>query len=135
MESPRAEPEESLRRLREALIELHGELVEGQRIEVERVSGRMGPGEALQAAIHDARFAWLGDLSRLITEIVELASAAEPVTDDSSLEELEARTRTLIDPPDPSTEFGARYLRALQEQPGVVLAHRDAVAALQARGA
>jgi hypothetical protein len=34
-------------------------------------------------------------------------------------------------PPDPGTSFGARYLRALQEYPGVVLAHRDVVAALE----
>ena len=33
-------------------------------------------------------------------------------------------------PPDPDTPFGARYLRALQDQPEVVLAHRDVTAAL-----
>jgi hypothetical protein len=123
-----------LSRLREALIELHRELIEAQRIEVERVSGRMGPGEALQAAIQDIRFAWLGDLSRLITEIVELTTATEPVADDASADGVERRIRALVDPPDPLAEFGARYLRALQEQPGVVLAHRDVLAALEAHG-
>ena len=32
--------------------------------------------------------------------------------------------------PDPDTAFGARYLQALQDDPAVVFAHRDACAAL-----
>ncbi len=40
-----------------------------------------------------------------------------------------ARARMLLHPPDPATAFGARYLRALQDDPDVVLAHRDVTAA------
>ena len=40
------------------------------------------------------------------------------------------RARALLDPPDPETSFGARYLRVLQEHPAAVLAHRDVTAAL-----
>ena len=40
------------------------------------------------------------------------------------------RARVLLAPPDPSTPFGARYLKALQDHPDVVFAHRDVTAAL-----
>jgi hypothetical protein len=37
--------------------------------------------------------------------------------------------RALLDPPDPESAFGARYLRALQDHP--IFAHRDVMAALK----
>jgi hypothetical protein len=43
------------------------------------------------------------------------------------------QARGLIVPPDPDTSFGARYLRVLQDHPGVVPAHRDVVEALEGR--
>jgi hypothetical protein len=43
---------------------------------------------------------------------------------------LVGRARELLAPPDPDTPFGARYLRALQDHPEVVMAHRDVIAAL-----
>ena len=45
-------------------------------------------------------------------------------------EALLGRLRALLAPPDPGTPFGARYLKALQDHPDVVLAHRDVTAAL-----
>jgi hypothetical protein len=42
------------------------------------------------------------------------------------------RARALVDPPAPDSAFGRRYLQTLQDDPGVVLCHRDAVSALQA---
>ena len=111
---------------RRALLDLHRHLLQAQRIEAERFSGRMTPGELLQAAAADLRFAWLKELSELIAAL-DQAQADE---DAEASAALLARARALLAPPDPDTPFGARYLRALQDDPDVVLAHRDATAAL-----
>ena len=113
--------------LRTALLELHRELLEAQRIMAERWGGRMSSGEVLQAAADDLRFDWLRTVSQLIAEL------DEAVQDEDAPHRVGAvvtRARGLFAPPDETTAFGARYLRALQDHPGVVLAHRDVVAAI-----
>ena len=112
--------------LRTALLSLHRELLRAQRIEVERFGGRMSAGETLQAAADDLRFSWLRTLSELVGELDEARSAGDEQRVAASVE----RAGALLDPPDPESGFGARYLRVLQEQPGAVLAHRDVTAAL-----
>lgn len=112
--------------VRLALLELHRRLLETQRIQTERFSGRMTSTELLQAAADDLRFSWLKQLSELIAEL-DQARADE---DDAAVEAAVARARSLLAPPDPDTPFGARYLRTLQDSPEVVLAHRDVSAAL-----
>ena len=113
--------------LRTALLELHKELLEAQRIQAERFGGRMTAGEVLQAAADDPRFDWLRTLSQLISDLdAALQDADEP----GGVEPVVARAQELFAPPDASTTFGARYLQALQDHPGGVLAHRDVVAAL-----
>jgi hypothetical protein len=112
--------------LRRALLELHRVLLQAQRIEAERFGGRMSSSEVLQAAADDLRFSWLKELSSLIAALDraradEDAGAAAAAVD---------RACALLDPPDPATAFGARYLQALQHDPDVVFAHRDVRAAL-----
>jgi hypothetical protein len=66
----------------------------------------------------------------LISELDEAAG-----TDDregqAAVDQVVRQARDLFVPPDPDTSSGARYLRALQDHPGVVLAHRDVLAALE----
>ena len=112
--------------LRRVLLELHRELLEAQRIHAERFGGRMSAGEALQAATDDLRFNWLKQLSELIAAL-DQARADEDIEGE---EAAVARARALLAPPDADTAFGARYLQALQDHPGVVLAHRDVMAVL-----
>jgi hypothetical protein len=114
------------RALRQALLELHRVLLDGQRIEAERFGGRMTSAELLQAAADDLRFSWLKELSELISGLDE----ARAQDDAEARAALVARAKARLAPPDPETAFGARYLRALQEQPAAVLAHRDVTAAL-----
>jgi hypothetical protein len=116
--------------LRGALLELHRVLLDAQRIQAERFGGRMSSSEVLQAAADDLRFDWLKELSSLIAEL-DQARADE---DDAAVAEAVDRASALLDPPDPGTAFGARYLQALQDHPDAVLAHRDVGVAL-ARGA
>jgi gluconate kinase len=112
--------------LRPALLELHRQLLEAQRLQTERVSGRMSAGELLQAAAEDLRFDWLKELSELISAL----DHAQATDDAAGAEALLERLRALLAPPDPDTPFGARYLKALQDHPDVVFAHRDVTAAL-----
>src|SRR3954471_19342598 len=118
----RVEDVSEIATLRTALLELHRELLEAQRIQAERFSGRMSAGELLQAAAEDLRFDWLRTLSQLMGQLDEAAAA---LSDEPDGVVVVARTRALLAPPDPETTFGARYLQALQEHPGVVLAHRS----------
>jgi hypothetical protein len=112
--------------LRAALMELHRELLQAQRIQAERLGGRMSAAETLQAAADDLRFDWLRTLSQLIADLDE-AIAEDP----GRVEAVVARVRESLAPPDPATAFGARYLRALQDHPEVVMAHRGVTVALE----
>ena len=116
--------------LRQALLELHGELLQAQRFEVERFGGRMSASETLQAAVDDLRFSWIRTVSALISELDE-AVGADDYEGQGAVDRVVRQARDVFVPPDPDTAFGARYLRALQDHPGVVLAHRDVVAALE----
>jgi hypothetical protein len=115
------------RALRGALLVLHKGLLDAQRIQAERIGGRMSAAEALQAAAEDLRFDWLRTLSELVGELDEALWAGE--TD--QVQAIVVRARGLLEPPDASTSFGARYLEALQSEPAVVFAHRDVVAELK----
>ena len=86
----------------------------------------MSAGELLQAAAEDLRFDWLKELSELISAL----DHAEADDDEAAVAAQLERARALLAPPDPDTPFGARYLKALQDHPDVVFAHRDVTAAL-----
>jgi hypothetical protein len=112
--------------VRSALLELHRELLQAQRIRTERFAGRMSASELLQAATEDLRFAWLQELSALLGALDQAISDENADAAESAI----ARTRELLGPPDPGTAFGTRYLRALQDHPEVVMAHGALMAAL-----
>src|ERR1700712_5623464 len=121
---PQTEPSiDALRDLRRALPDVFPPLLKTQRAEVEKITGPMSPHEALGAAISDPRFAWLRALSELITQIDSYI--ADDEREPGVGGELGERTSALTGPPDPETDFGRHYLRALQLNPDVVLAHRD----------
>jgi gluconate kinase len=111
---------------RRALVKLHQELLDEQRKAAERISGRMSASETLQAATEDLRFSWLTTIANLITELDAARAEDDQVRRSAAL----AHARDLLVEPDETTAFGARYLRALQDHPAVVFAHRDVVAAL-----
>lgn len=127
-DGPPAKPLD-LRAVRNRLLDVHRRLLQTQQLEVEHATGRkMSPHEVLAAAMSDPRFAWLRELSALITQIDE--AVADKDGDPATGVALGERVRLLLGPPDPSTDFGARYLRAMQANPDVVLAHRDLSAVL-----
>jgi hypothetical protein len=116
----------ALPELRRALLELHKELLQAQRVKAERFGGRMSASETLQAATEDLRFAWLRTLSELIADL-----DSGPDDDPGWADAVVERARQLLAPPNPESAFGRQYLRALQDHPEVVLAHAEVVRALE----
>lgn len=117
--------------LRTLLLDLHRELLSGQVIESERATGHsLRPGDVLKAAMEDPRFAWLRALSGLVADLDSEISAARAEQREPDLSPALERTRELVAPPDGDSEFGRMYLRALQRNPDVVIAHRDLTSAI-----
>lgn len=113
--------------LRRSLLELHRLLLDHQRRQVERISGRMSAAELLQAATEDLRFSWITELFGPIAAL----DAAHHDGDEAAAERATEQLRGLLLEPDPEGGFGRRYLQVLQEEPAVVLVHRDVTAALR----
>jgi hypothetical protein len=134
MGDPPADPDERLLRVRPQLLELHRQLLEAERADMERFQGRLTGAEFLQIATDSMRLAWLGPISELIVAIDETLDGKErePADADDEAGALIARTRALVAPPDVETPFGRRYLGMLQRHPGVVMAHSALLQALAA---
>lgn len=126
----RIEIEQRLNALRRVLLNLHKALLDAERVRYERLHGRITSGRLLQLAIGDPQFAWLRPLSELVVRIDELIDADESPTEDD-VKSLTTEARTLLLPADAATFFGRRYLESLQEDPAIVLAHREAALHLQ----
>ncbi len=87
----------------------------------------MSPGELLQAATQDLRFSWINEL---FEPIAALDAALLGRRRRRRPTRRRTRSATLLVEPDPEGSFGRRYLQVLQDEPGVVLVHRDVTAAL-----
>lgn len=120
---------EDLTPLRSRLHDLHRQLLEAERVDLERYGGRLTGAEFLQIASGSFRLAWLRPLSELIVAIDETLEAGDEEPAESP-EALVARVRGLVAPPDAGTPFGRRYLTMLQVSPAVVMAHGALVGAL-----
>jgi hypothetical protein len=117
--------------IRQALLRLHKVLLEAERVDYEGEHGRVATsGEFLHLALHNSRFVWLHPLRALVVQMDELLAAndARAVSDASALIE---QARTLLKPDEQGDAFPRRYHELLQEDPGVVMAHAEAVAVLR----
>jgi hypothetical protein len=128
------DPDERLLAVRPQLLELHRQLLEAERADMERFQGRLTGAEFLQIATDSLRLAWLGPISELIVEIDEKLEGKGPESEDAGAEDeagaLIDRARALVAPPSAETPFGRRYLGMLQRHPGVVMAHSALLQAL-----
>ena len=115
---------------RSALLGLHRALIASERIEYERLHGRVeSSGEMLKLVAGDPWFAWLRPLSETIVRLDEMLDA-EVETGPDDLLQLIAQTRALIVNAASEGEFGRRYQAALQRDPNVVMEHGRAVKSL-----
>jgi len=114
-----------LQELRSALLALHKSLVDSERIEYEKVIGKIqSPAQFLQLLTTDPWFAWLSPLSRLIVSIDEALDEKEPLSTRSA-REFANQAEHLLVAAEQGEGFASHYHVALQRDPGVVLAHAE----------
>jgi hypothetical protein len=117
--------------LRQRLLELHKAVLDAERIELERMVGKLHAAEFLQVVLRHPSLGWLQPLTRLMTRID--SAIADPEGESARLLPGSfAEARALIAPPHANTAFGRRYLKILQNDPSVVLAHAALVRELRA---
>jgi hypothetical protein len=108
--------------LRSALLALHKALVDSERVEYEKVIGRIqSPNHFLHLLTDDPWFAWLRPLSQLIVSIDEALEAEEPLTT-TLVDALVARSSRMLVASESGGGFSHHYFSALQRDPDVVLA-------------
>jgi len=115
--------------LRLGLLRLHKTLLEMERINYEKVSGRVNSGELLQIVLNHPQFGWLRIISALVVEIDELLDDEDPA-DASDFAELTSQARRLLTAPE-NEEFKTKYQAALQLEPAVVMAHANVMQLLR----
>ena len=117
---------QTLEAARPALLTLQATLLQAERRERERMSGRMPLGAWYAAVLEDPTLAWLRPLGQLVADLdaaMDDAVRHETPLTPEAIERFLAQARACLVP-------GARYPQLLQEYPDVVFAHRDAVRAL-----
>jgi len=115
--------------LRLGLLRLHKALLEMERINYEKVSGRVNSGELLQMVVNHPQFGWLRTISALVVEIDEILTDEDPVNV-RDFAELTGQARRLLTAPD-NDEFKTKYQAALQSEPAVVMAHSNVIQLLR----
>ena len=108
-------------------MRLHRALLDWQRRGHERVHGRVSATELLQVLLHDPEFAWLRPISEGIVHIDAMLADEGAIDEDAIL----VQVRALASPDADGTPYAQRYLRAIQESPDAVLAHKDLLALLR----
>jgi hypothetical protein len=134
MMTARFDPTNSrLAAVRDSLAELHRALLEAERRDVERETGRLSPGAYLQMLLGDPRFAWLRPVGRMVATLDDTMQVSRKAGAPVSTDEVERlcdqvagilaiRTRL---------ESGYRYRDLMQRDPDVVMAHAALVRALK----
>jgi hypothetical protein len=122
-----------LETLRASLLVLHKALVESERVEYERIIGRIqSPNRFLQLLISDPWFAWLSPLSQLIVSIDGALDEEQPLTG-AAAEALMTQSARLLVASESGTGFAGHYHQALQRDPDVILAHAEVAKLLRGR--
>ncbi len=120
-----SDPRHRLQVLRSALLRLHKALVESERVQYEKVIGKIqSPNHFLQLLTNDPWFAWLSPLSQLIVSIDEALDAKPPLTPVAA-EALVKESARLLVASETGQGFAKDYFEALQRDPDVVLAHGE----------
>lgn len=116
-------------KVREALLNLHKELLH---VERKRYEQNIGPVanefEFFRLVTSDPSFAWIGPMTTLIVQIDEKVASKEPITA-GEVDGLYAETRGLLASPE-ETPFKLEYTQLLQEDPGLVMMHSAVMQAL-----
>jgi len=127
-------PEPAPRRLADLhsiLLRHHKSLLESERAVYERDVARIAStGQYLNLVMNDPWFAWLRELSQFIVLVDEARDSRNQPTDGVA-NRLVLEACLLLTPDEAGQGFARRYFEVLQRDPEAVLAHRDAMAALE----
>ncbi len=108
--------------MREALLNLHKELLNVERKRYERNVGPVANEfEFFRLVTSDPSFAWIGPMTTLIVQIDEKVASKEPISV-GEVENLYAETRAVLASPE-TTPFKTEYTQLLQENPDLVMKH------------
>lgn len=120
-----AQTRQRLTTMRHGLLRLHKALMESERAAYERdVEHIKTTGQYLNLVMNDPWFSWLRELSQFVVMVDETLEQKEPASDEEALR-LIATARALVMPAEDGDRFGRSYWKAMQRDPGAVLAHRD----------
>jgi hypothetical protein len=111
--------------VRDSLAGLHRALLDAERRDIERETGRLLSGEYLQMLLHDPRFAWLRPVGRMVATLDGAMHDAVKAGSDVSHDDVEQLCDQVAGVIGIRTqlEAGYRYRDLLQREPEVVLAH------------
>jgi hypothetical protein len=116
-------------KVREALLNLHKELLHVERARYEQNVGPVANEfDFFRLVTSDPSFAWIGPMTTLIVQIDEKVASKEPITT-GDVEALYAETRSLLASPE-ANPFKTEYTQLLQENPGLVMKHSAVMQAL-----
>lgn len=117
-----------LQHLSAKLKDLHKHLLGFQaRIAQEEDARKYGPYDLLQMAIHDLRFAWIRELSELITQI-DIDSSDDEEDEPHDLRAMIDRAASLLG--DSGSDFSLGYQAALRADPHLTMAEVEVKKAL-----
>ncbi|MDX2260833.1 MAG: hypothetical protein SFU84_03950 [Gemmatimonadales bacterium] len=109
--------------VRDAVLAVHRNLLETERLAWERMNGRVaGNLEVLRLAIEDPWFAWLRPLTALIAAMDEALQDDSPEAD-ARVAPIIAETSALLRPDENGSDFQQRYDEFVQLAPDVAVAH------------
>jgi hypothetical protein len=118
---------ERLAHARRGLLHVHRALLDAEQKRYEREFGRVpNSGTLLQLILNDPWFQWLRPISELIVQIDEWLDLDQKAPGSPDLAEiLLAQVRDRLMPDAAGADFQRRYLRLLQEDPAVAVAHAE----------
>jgi hypothetical protein len=108
--------------MRHAMLELHRRLIDAQRIQYEKLHGRVETtSEFLGLVLEHPDFEWIRALSALVAQLDEWREA-EP-RDAAELEAIVAALRRLIQPQGSDSGFSRKYWEMIERTPEVLIDH------------
>lgn len=117
--------------VREAMLNLHRNLLDAERMAYERLNGRVpGSADVLQLAIHDPWFAWLRPLTALLVAMDEAMLEDSPEAD-SRVPGLLEEARLMVRADEEGSDFQQRLFEFVQRSPDVAIAEVSAARLLR----
>ena len=111
-----------LEQVRHAILELHRRLIDAQRIQYEKLHGRIQTSsEFLGLVLEHPDFEWIRALSALVARLDEWSE--EDPADPRELQVILDTLRRLIQPQGSDTSFGRRYWGMVEGTPEVLIDH------------